>query len=577
MRLLFRALLSALLCTGLPYGAYAQQSEVVGPAPFAHPAQLEAKWREVGDALEQGNLPQASDRLQELNKLKFDTGYESMESFSLSLLNRGYEALSAGKFESAAFFERQAFELSPHSPRVQIKAAWLSRKLGTSVAVSRLFKALVDSWNRPELCVLLMSIVPGRLLWSVTLAVYAVLLIYLVVHMQEILRGIMAYLPPRSRALSGPMATAAVLLVPLYYGPLCTLLVWSLLASFVVQQRKLFVVLCGALLMGWGLYLPLRDQLNRLHSDSQAKVLLSELGGDFRLDALREEGWRTLHRENVSSDVLSLALGVALLRRGEYASAKEVIAQAEILGGQTAVSRGLLALLAVGRGDFKGAQTHFVEAETLGAKSADFYFDFSKVKFALMDTGESKLLLQRAIAVNAPRAKELQERENLTSSGGIRGYAIIRPSLPELTRALYRNLGTVKTEDSAPGAGASAQAWVGLLWLAAGAILLALSFRPFKAVRRNRGQVYYARFKMPRTVSNAIRWIPGAGWIMQGYESSALILLTLVALAILPLTAVDQGLFATEGLLNFFNLYCLLALLFVFGLASLSYLVGEEK
>ena len=577
-----RSLAVALFCIVLPCAAGAQTAvPAASPPPALQPqpplsmaARMQHKWSEVNAALAKGALAEASDRVRELNQLKIEAGYDSMESYSLSLLRKGYEELQAGRRDNAAFFERKVFELSPHAPRIQLKAAWLSRELGSALVATRLMSALRALSGSSQVGLMLVKEAPARVLWALSLGLYVLLLVYLLAHMQGLARGLMAHLPVRSRGVSGPILTALAVAAPLYFGPLCAVAVWALLATFVLQERKIFIRIAGLLLLLWGAFLPLRAQLQYMLADDQAQLLLAELSGDFRPEVAQENRWREIKKVHLTNGVLSLGLGSALLRRGEYEAARLALNKAEMLVGRSGASRALLGLAAIGVGDMPSAQTLFSEAQALGANSIEFLFDYSKIKFTLLDTVESKRLLQRAIAANLERATELEQRERQVTPGSLQGYVLVQPPLYELVAGVYWAMGAAPLSGT-PGR-RDPLGDVSLLLLG-GAALLLLSLAPLKGVRRHRGQVYYARFRLPAWLPGLLRWVPGALWLTRGYVTLAFAAASCTALLLLPLTSGADSILYREGLVHFAGFYWAAVALFVLGVISVGYYFTEDR
>ncbi len=524
-------------------------------------------WQSAWAALNQGKLAQASDYLQDLNRLKIEAGYESMERYSLLLLVRGEEALRAGNRDDADFLERKALELSPHSPRVRLKAGNLSRSRG--IAPVRTLRAFRDLWYHPELSLKILSSAPYRVLWAACLGLYVVILFYLILHVQELLRGVMAYLSVANRGILGPLVVAVLLVVPELFGPLPAIFVWAITISFVLQGRKVFIATAAMLLTMWGAILPYRAMMQLFVTDPTARILLAELGGDFVPEAVTGIDWRDASLAQKDSALLDMGLSVALLRRGEFGAARQALSRVEMRLGRTSWVKASLGLVALGSSDLVSAQDMFGGVGGADGASADFLFDYSKLKFALSDTAESKRLLAQANVRDAERVKELESRERVVAPGGLRGYMFLRPGGLRLLSALRADLGAEESSRSPLGA-----RWAILL---GGALLFILALVPGQGVRRHRGQVYYSRFQVPEWLPRLMRFVPGIPWSRRGNDGIAIVLVTLVAVLLLPLTSGEFSLLRGEVFSYWAGFYWGVVGLIVLGIVALGYFVSEER
>ena len=489
------------------------------------------KWNFVVQALDAGEIRRAHEDLLALNDLRIKHGFEALENYSIQLLHMAEESVAAQDNDGAAFLTRKALLLSPRSPRVLLESLWLLPYEGESSATGNIIKALSNSTSQPALFFDALNRVVYPALWALTFSMYVVFVMYLVVRMQPVLRGVALRFPMMLRGFVTPPLVAAALITPCFFGPVWSLACWAGLMLYADPQRRWLPFIAGVLLVLWGSLIPIRENLNQWLSDNGIQTMLNVSAGYY------SPGDRhALEKlvQNRSNDGVAFYVYAQLLRRlGDLDKAHEASARAEMLLGSqpwTKEQRGLIQYL---MGHNEQADKLLNEAQQLGASSAAHFFNRSKVRFTLLDTEQSREFFRLATKADPELARVLSDRESLMGEDNKVALAEVSLPLLDVIRSALSPAGIKAahydriSKSVMYGMNPSAIMFVGavlLLWVLV------------TNVERKRSKFFncYERFQVSRLVLYFFRCIPGGSFVLAGKPAWGVAVLSVLIFLFLP-------------------------------------------
>jgi tetratricopeptide (TPR) repeat protein len=378
---------------------------------------ISEKWNSLLRSAKSNDLHSVHKIVDELVELRNEFNYESLDDYSLVLLQLAKARLSTKDIDGAAFYVETALNLSPTSPFVALQSIPTIMTTRTAPLGELVVRILKSIWYYPELSLQMLKLLIYPLLWAATFALFLSFGLQFGVATPELLSSMSDYLPRMVRGVLGPVILLVALFFPILLGPLWTLALWSLCAVFLMHRRT-FLPLCASIVvMCWATLLPFRENIETWLKDEGIKGMLRITSGSFRNDDIRRV--QNLRDRRALDPVVSYSYGQVLLRDGMYQEAEEAFLHSErIISNQpwTVAERGLLAYL---RGDLKKAKTLHVEAEQKGLSTPGFLFNYSKVAFGLLETDLARDLFERARKKNPELIRNLLQRESILGNKAV--------------------------------------------------------------------------------------------------------------------------------------------------------------
>lgn len=511
--------------------AAAEQSAAGSETPSL-PDVIVRTWHQVLAACQSHDLKGVNTGVLELEKLKLQADVRALDSYALQLVHFGDEALRSGDRETGAFYARKALQLSPLSPVVLARSLPLVRLTGTASTSQQVFKILKEIWHHPNVAlrVLKNSIYPALL--AGTFGLLAALALSFAFKIETLHRGLSRLMPATVRGLLTPVVLLAVLVAPLFAGPLWTVAVWAVLLYVFIPQHRWLGFAAGTLLVLWGTVVPIRESLRSWLEHPGVQAMLDVASGVFstsdraRLEAL------TLERPN--DGALYFTLGQVLRRHGEYEKAEEAFLRAEMLLGKQAWTLAQRAAIAFLDNKLEKSDRLFKQAEERGLTSAAFYFNYSKAKFEQMDTAAAQDFLKRAVQKDRALTHTLQDREQLLGSQSRLAIAeiqlpfhLVLDSALHPTASIQRSYLTIANA-LMPGLTPSHICLVGIL-------VMSFFFLARKRKSRTVPLSSYANLLPARLLRKLLVVIPGGAWIRADQPLWCFCIISSCAMLAMPL------------------------------------------
>ncbi len=554
-----------------------QQAPILEFSNEANLAAIRMTWAEIQKAIRFRRLDLATDQLNELNRLRRLGGFESLQEYSLYLIQEGLDRLSVGDIDSAAFFARKALELSPRAPEVLLRSLWLVKETGVAPVVGQIISALRYSWRSPFVLIRGLEVVAYPFLWALTFALYIVLVLNSAYRIQQQLRGFSKFAPGVVRGMVGPIIAVLGLSLPCFGGPLWSIVCWTVFSALFLVNKRWAPILGGSVLMLWGAVIPLKESLSVWLEDARAQALLASNAGDFKFAETKKQLLMSFVNDRKTDGVAYFILGQELKRRREHSAADKAFEQAEgLLGAQpwTLAQRGLTAY---GTGEFKRAEEFFERAEKADLATPEFLFNFSRLKFELLDIEGSRNYFTRASQKDSAKVKEFETLADQPGLNGIETLAEIRLPAYLLVRSAFNGQPGLQekcdqiSKSVMPGFTPVGMQLTGAL------LFLFLMIPAASAHRLRRAQAYFIDYFPSRALINVMRMIPGGAWVVAGRPITAMLIMsTLILMAFPMLGWPAQSTFSIDGITPFIPYYGWLVLLLAAGFSIGGCYLGED-
>ncbi|RMG41834.1 MAG: hypothetical protein D6719_07720 [Candidatus Dadabacteria bacterium] len=503
------------------------------PGSTALPIKLQNKWSEVYQAINKNDLKAANKALNQLNVLRLEGDYRSLDDYSIYLLTQANKAYGNGDIDSAAFYARRALALSPLSPRVVAASLVIARKTHTASLLEQIRRIITGLQYYPAafFSILKDSIYP--FLWALTIGLYVAYFMYLCVRIPDFFRIIARKLPDTIRGISSWFIVLILFVAPVFCGPLWTLTAWSILIAVFVPSRRYLIAASGSVLVLWGVLMPLKENMQLWLTTPGIRTLLDVSSGVFK--ASDRHNLEQLIEKRERDPLVLYSYGQLLRHYGEYDQAMTAFSKAESLLGKqpwTVAERGLIYFAL---GNSKAADRLFKEAEKLGLATPEFYFDYSKIKFELLDTAAARQLYARARKLNSTVVDQLQSRDDALGKNSAMAVAEIRPPFKMIINsALLPIQNSKKHYDQRaatimPGTNSKAIVVIGLLlW----GLFFLVGKRREKKIKFH---TVYSNYSLSRPLVWFIGILPGGVWALAGKPMAAFAVVTATTLALMPL------------------------------------------
>ena len=369
---------------GLGSNSLAESNESPKIVPLSESlAQIDQIWQVTFQAAQEGNDSLVSSNVKKLDLLRERIGVRAFEDFSIELVAQGLTRYSNGDKQAAALYLNFADTLSQNSPIVDFKSLRLAQvTIGLSEVFKRIGRGLSDIWS-PGLLLVLGGAAIYPILWALTFSLYFAFVLLFLYSLADILRMVAQYLPRRFKGFLAPLITLLILLLPCLFGPVPSILVWSLMTLVFIPNKKWMAFCVAGTVILWGIFIPIRENLRVWLQDSGAQTVLSLANDNYGRSDLIE--LKRFLAGNPSSGTAWYYYGQLLKWNGLLKEAQAAFLKAEDSFGQlpwTLAERGSISFLLDGN---KEADKLMTSAQELGMNSAAFLFNFSKVKFALAE------------------------------------------------------------------------------------------------------------------------------------------------------------------------------------------------
>ena len=491
---------------------------------------LNAKWKQAVGSLADNDLSSANLHIEELNSLKIKLGYSILPEYSRQLLEYSKEAMSSAEREKAAFLVRKSFELSPYDTFFLIQAAntaTASREVnGKDMFLMILKSALKDRLFLADMA--LASVYP--VLWAVTFAALIAAFCLFLLNMQALLVRIKSVLPFAKSKWLAAFLLNVFLITPLILGPLWTLIAYSALIYLLLPLHRLLAAASAVILILWAVAVPLKENSQIWMDNQTTRSILRISSGIYTTKDL--QNLEQLSSERPFDAALLLANGKKLRRQAKYQDAEKIFLTAANIPESKQMAEAELAIVEFLKGNSQEADRKFVALEEAGFESPEFFFNFSKVRFDLLQTASSREFFEKAHNKDRVLTNELRSKEDLLGIKHPSSFAEYKIPFSLIIDSLtLPNTGAgeaagVRFDSLIPGLNPLHLAWTG-------AILLVLFLFISPQVIRTRN----LQTRFSETLEVVVSLIPAGSSFVCGKSFRGFIILSFLVFAALPLLA----------------------------------------
>lgn len=530
--------------------------------------QIEATWIAIQRAIENQDSTNVNQHFAELIKLRDQIGLDSMEKYSLALIEQAQRYQSHSDKDWSILLAKRAKELSPKVPLINIRV-W---QLGIERGVTPLFNSLALALQHPlSLVFILKSLVYPALL-ALLFATYLSFVILFGCRIRTILRSVARYVPHSMRGILTPFIVFVTLVLPCAIGPLWCLFLWSLLIYLLLPNSRWLGFISGSVIVLFATLIPPRENVEIWYNSSDIQNMLRVLSADYSesSELILEE----LLKGRNSDAVVHYALGQYLRRSGQLDRAKSQFEIAASLLGNQPWTNAQIGLIAYLKEDLQTAETYFKKAEELGLTSANFYFDFSKVKLLNFDTEGSRNYYTLALNSAPKLVEELKEREETVGDKYL--AEINLPPLKVVSSAL------MPVQDVPLSLNAKLNslmyATTPFRMTLLGAALIVGFFTIGINNKRIRFHAYYNKFTTPGLVTVIFKLIPGGSYVIAGRVVTGFLILLCFIILSLPMLGWPKEASTVGGiLLSIWQYYSYLLLVSLVACAFVGRNLREEQ
>lgn len=497
--------------------------------------QIREVWGEVLEGISEKNLKKVHESCDELDRLRVQAGFADLDDYSIFLANEAGRRLDSGDIETGAFYTKKALQLSPNSPAVAFQTLPLVYETGVVPFRGQLTFVFSKVWYYPRLLLGMLNNLIYLLLWGAILGLYLAFVLHFSYHIKTALTSVARLLPPMVMGSASPLITFFILATPCVLGPVWCLGIWSLILLMLSTQRRWLTLLTGVVFVVMSLLIPLREQLGAWLRDEGVQSILRISEGAFSdLDRARLASVVS-RREN--DPIAPYVYGQYLRKHEQWDDAERAFLKAEALLGHqgwTVAQRGLIQFL---KGNSDEAARLFKQAEQEGMRTPEFLFNYSKVKFDLLDTDGSMQLSMEAQRLDPRLMQEMKQREEILKREAVAEISLPPSVIVRGSLNLFAPLPAASVERTSmvlKGGGP-------MLLLVSGLILVVLFFFIGEKKRRARFHSYYSKYRPSPFLESFLRFLPGGAWIIVGRPATASVILSAFFVASLPLIGWPYG------------------------------------
>lgn len=489
-------------------------------------------WDQAQRAIQKGDYGVSGEYLDALAERSEEIGYTNLEPFALWLLAEKVRHGSELEPDQVAFFDHHARVLGRNSAKIALRLFSIEdgqvanslRELAHALVSDRVFCADL----------IFGAIYP--LLLATTAGLVLAFLGGLVLELGAVVRPITKRLPNGLRTLVGLCLGLAVIVLPLACGPLWALFVWSSYACYVVPRLR-WLAFAAAITIGvWAAGIPIKE-------NSAIQLSRPPIRSALRLtnDHAQPGDIETLSINNAWLDtnpVMQYAYGEALKLRGDFEGALAAFRRAETIWRANASPGAVYALaqqasMLVLLKKTEEAKKLFAEGESGGLNSPEFYLNYSRAHFDLLDTIQSRRYFERAQKISPEAAIAAKEREEKYGLASPRSIAEIHLPLSVAFSLLLEP----QPEFATRVANRFVPLMPGVTPLGAGGLVLLLVFVFILTDGKKEGSprdLPYAWRGVPRVAQVLLRVVPGSAWGAAGRYSTNFFYSALCVLLLLP-------------------------------------------
>ncbi|RIL08468.1 MAG: hypothetical protein DCC75_08815 [Proteobacteria bacterium] len=522
------AALTVAACSYFPAAYAAQTAPPESPAA----ASLNQAWTQVKYSYESSDLQALADAVDLLKSRMTKSGYNSMETHSLELLRVAQAKLEQENRTMAQYLTRQALELSPESAHVAFKSLWLAHRTGVKPLVKgALDAAMLVGNDRVQFLALLRGAIYPALL-ALTCSLIITFCFSFAANIHLMLAGALKLLPAACRGFLAPILLTAAFVCPLLFGPLWTVAAWTVILYIALPDKRWLGFMAGFVVALTACLIPFRESLDRWLASGGIQTMLRISSGVFSPSDRGDLTKVLISRPQDAA--LWYSLGQVLRREGALSEAEDALKKSSVYSAHIEprlfAERAAVKFL---QGEFEQADELYNQAESKGLRSAEIYFNISKVKFELMDIKASRDFYAKALSMDPKLTERLKAKEDILPLNVPLTIADIKLSYIDLWRSFMQPLQIHyetylrKSHALMPGLNPFGIGLAGL-----GMIIL------FFVVGEKRGRrrvPFYSGYKLAWPLQLLMQVTPGGAWVLKGRPVACFVLLSVCVFMAMPL------------------------------------------
>ena len=487
-------------------------------------AELVSLWRGIIHSLDDRRINDALSKIDDLNDLKMKLGRDSLRVQSKHLISVAGELKDQGIEKESALLAEAAVKISPLSLGIYIDASNFTNNVNL-IEILINAKEMLGYDPAGVLSLLVSGIYP--FLWANVFGILLFFLLYFTSFPRSVLDYFNGVLPGAKSDIKAFIVGIICFIAPLYFGPIWTVAVWSLLYLLISSNRKWAVFISGAVIILWGALIPLRENLNIWLNDAGMKSAVEVLSGSTSENDFRN--MQKLLNERPTDGVLYYALGQYFRRSGEFEDAAKAFNRSEIILGNQPYTRAQRGLIELVKGEYVAAEKFFSEAEAMGLKSAAFYYNMSKAKIMQLSTTGSAEYYSKAKEANPLVTKVLDRREEVSGVSENEALGEINLPFPIILRSALTPFSRLSFINESIASLIMPGVSLGIM-LSFGLFLLVSSLA-FLSPGKKRSSL---KSEEVSTLRKLVSYLPGGSDLLSGFTGKTFITFSILFLALFP-------------------------------------------
>lgn len=487
-------------------------------------------------ALDQLNSQAIDQSVAALSEFRLAQGLDGLEYSASAIVATAQQLSTKGRTADAKYLVSKAIELAPTSGLIALRsfAIATNEKIASPTTLSAAIAK--DIRTNPEIVLRVLGGAMPILVYICTITLFITFALYLLGLLREILSAVYQVFQGPARGLVTPFAAAAVFIIPLFFGPLWSIALWSVVILLLLQRRTILPILAGLMITGWGILIPMHISLNNWLDDPRIHSLLrAAAGNSLGVGDDLEHIYALLDVPGLEG-AANYAIASTALRRGDLQEATFRLEQVDLLLGEQSWTLGQRCLITLNQGDTKKAESLCKNAYELGLRSPDFLFHYSRILFALLDAEGSRALLEEAQQIDQLRTETLMNRER--SQGDFTVPILPAPlsfmlQLPLNSATNMKDGFFRKIPDVMLG-------MTPLYLIGIGISLLLASLVLRSRLDNEEPLMIFERHSLPQSLRKFSALVPGSGWTINESPLLGWIILTIAAIMVLPVLGVPE-------------------------------------
>lgn len=372
--------------------------------------QLSEKWKQVESSIKSKNLKETNSNLNDLEILKLRVGYTEVLPYSQKLMQLSENALASGEKENSKYLARKSLELSSQSPELLLTYSAHLVDIGLFTHFQIFAETMKVGLQRYDFLMGLMLKLIYPVLWSLTFAAIFCSVLLFISHSHIILQNAKRIVPKQGWAISVPLVLSLIMIAPLFGGPIWAMISFIFAIYIFLPRQRVFAACLSIVLVLWAVLVPLRENMYSWIEEPGVRSMLRVYSGVFNSSDLRD--LTVLSESRPQDQMLKFLLAKIQRRHGQYEEAARTLQPLRKNSALNPIIDSEVGLIKYLEGDAAKADALYKDLSDKNEGNAKFLYNYSKIRFELLDTEHSRTLFDEANKIDKNLIAGLRDKED---------------------------------------------------------------------------------------------------------------------------------------------------------------------